>query len=585
MKIVSVQNAFVSGELSPNMYGRTNLDSYAKAAAQLRNVYVATQGGAYRREGLQFIDKTTLSQKNRLISFEFNTEQVYLISFVPGEMKVYKNDSLVTTVTGGPLAYLTASIIDTMNYTQSADTLLLAHPDLQSIRVSRTSDTNWVVDYVPFTNIPTYNFGSGNEPVISNTRGWPRSLAFKFGRLWLGGLKSRPQTLIGSVVGDFYNLNVGTALDDQCINVTIDDDRVNAIVNLFPGRTLQIFTTGGEFAIQAALTDPVTPGKIAEQLKKATLHGCNTTRPVSVDGATIFVEKNGNIVRQFVYNDLEQSYNSPNISLLSTHLVRKPTRMDLRGATEKLPADYVFFVNQDGTMAVLNILRDEQLLGWSLFETEGLFEDVCVVGGQVYATVLRNIGGNEVRYIEKFNDAYMTDAAKKAVVPVYANGVIGQTISIPATQWEGFRHLEGASVKVLGDRYVLADTVVQDGQIEASESANTIEVGLNFKAKVQTLPVELMVNGQDKAGDWKRLVSVNMRLLESRGVLVQQNNGTTYRPPYRVFGDNVLNRPVELYTGWKQVALGGIDRDSQITITQDDPLEFNLLALSINLGV
>jgi hypothetical protein len=585
MRVVSVQNAFVSGELSPNMYGRTNLESYQKSGAQLRNVYVTPQGGCPRREGLQYVDQTTNNAKNRLVSFEFNTEQVYLISYTPAEMKVYKNDQLVATVKTGPIANITAKILDEMNYTQSADTLILAHEDLQTANISRTSDTVWTAANVAFTNIPQYNYGAGNEAVFSVTRGWPRSVAFKFGRLWLGGLKSRPQTILASKTGDFFNLNVGTALDEDAINVTIDDDRVNAIINMFPGRTLQLFTKGGEFTIQAALTDPVTPGKIAEQLKKATLHGCNRTRPVSVDGSTIFVEGSGQVVRQFTYNDVEQSYNSPNISLLSSHLIRKPVRMDVRRATEAFPADYVYLVNSDGTMAVLNILRDEQLLAWSLFETDGRFEDVCVVGNDVYVTVQRNINGNLVRYIEKFNNSNLTDASKRQTVQVYSNGMLGQTISEPTTAWAGFGHLEGEEIKVLGDRFVLDNEVVTNGGIVSSESVLELEVGLNFKALVETLPAELIIGGQSKMGDYKRMVYANLRLLNSRGVIVKQKNGQVYKPVFRQFGESVLDKPVELFTGWKKVYLGGIDRDSQVIITQEDPLEFNLLALSIGLGV
>lgn len=585
MPMQTLQSAFVSGELSPEMFGRSTLESYGKGLAKARNVYIVPQGGAKRREGLQMIMRLPNDAAGRIAGFEFNTDQVYLMLFTPGEMRVLRNDALAAIVNTSPITSLTAEILDELNWTQSADTMLLAHEDLQTLKITRSSHTSWTATSVTFSNIPNYNYGSGNEPVISTTRGWPRSVAFKYGRLWLGGLGSRPQTILGSKVGDFYNLAVGTAQPDDAIDVTIDDDRVNAIRSMFPGRSLQIFTTGGEFTIQGALGDPITPEKIAEQLKKATLHGCNRARPVSVDGSTIFVEGNGYVVRQFVFNDLEQSYNAPNISLLSPHLIRNPKRSDVRRATENYPADYVYLVNEDGTMAVLNVLRDESLLAWSLFETDGYFEDVAVVGSDVYVIVRRNINGTWARFIEKLNPDHLTDCSLRKHAPVTCMGLSWLVTSTPQTQWTGFNHLEGVSVKVLGDGYILNDVTVTSGVVTASESVRSLEAGLNFSARLETLPIDMMIAGQNIAGDFKRLVDLKIRLHESRGVVVEQTNGESYRPAWRQFGEEVLNTAVSLFSGVKRVYLGGFERDTQVIITQDDPLEFNVLSLKIGIGV
>ena len=586
MKLKTYQAAFVSGEISPTLLGRTDKEFYFKSAAHLRNVYVLPQGGVKRREGLEYIARVTNDSPGRLISFEFNTEQAYLLLFTPGQMKVFKDDELVATVNTSPISNLTAAMIREMNWTQSADTLILVHKDLQPIKIVRgATHTSWTASAITFTNIPNYDFGSGNEPVISNTRGWVRSVTFKFGRLWLGGLGSRPQTLLASKVGDFFNLNEGTGLDDEAINITIDDDRVNAIRNLFPGRTLQVFTTGGEFVVQPSLGDPVTPGKIAEQLKKATLHGCSRTRPVSVDGATIFVEGSGYVVRQFVYNELEQSYNAGNVSLLAPHLVRVPLQMDVRRATEDFPADYVHLVNTDGTLAVLNILRDEQLLAWSLFQTDGLFEDVSVVGTQVYVIVQRTIQGLPVRYIEKFNPAHKLDSSLISATAVQSTGLPWHTMTSQQAGWSGWSHLEGKTVRVIGDDYVLDSETVVSGGFTTSEIVGTVEAGLDFKAKIETLPVEMVIAGQSESGQFKRLVSANLRLLESRGVVVEQKNGKRYKPAWRQFGASVLDKLAEVFTGWKKIYLGGFDRDTQLVITQEDPLEFHVLALNLEVGI
>lgn len=585
MKIETAQSAFVAGELDVSLYSRENLETYAKGLDKARNVYILPQGGAKRREGSQYIDRLTNDAPGRLVPFEFNTEQKYLHVYTAGELKVYKDDELQTVKQTSPLTNLTDSILDEMTWTQSADTLLLFHEDLQTMKITRTSHTAWTAVSQTFSNIPDYDFGSGNEDVISTSRGWPRSGAFKYGRLWLCGLKSRPQTILGSVVGDFFNLNEGTAQPDECINVTIDDDRVNAIRHAFPGRALHVLTSGGEFTIQASLGDAVSPEKIAEQLKKATLHGCNGARPVSVDGATIFVEESGLVVRQFVYNDLEQSYNAPDISNLSPHLVRNVKRMDVRKATENFRADYVYMVNTDGTMAVLNVLRDEQLLAWSLFETDGFYEDVAVVGQDVYVIVQRDINGSVRRYLEKFNPDHLTDCSVRQVSEVYSMGLPWLLTSSAKTSWSGFDHLNGKEVKVLGDDYILNSVTVSNGTVTASESVRELEAGLHFAARVKTLPASIIIAGQTYAARFKRLVYCAMQLIESRGVVVKQANGETYKPAWRQFGAEVLNTAVQLFTGKKKVNLGGYDRDAQVEMTQDDPLEFYVSGITLGIGV
>lgn len=592
-KVPFYVEAFVSGELAPIMFGRVGLASYAKSAAKLRNVYVTPQGGAFRREGLALAAETTTSQAGRLVSFEFNADQVYNIHFTPGQMKVYRQvagvDTLQATVSTAPIDLLTAGVLAAMTWTQSADTLILFHADVKTIEITRSSHTAWTAAHISFTNIPTYDFGSGAEATISATRGWPRCGGFSDGRLWLAGLKQRPQTMLGSTVGEFYDLDVGTGLDDECIDVTIANDRVNAILHLFPGRTLQIFTTGGEFVIQSALGDPVTPGKIPTQLKKMTLHGSNDSRPVSVDGATIFVERGGHVVRQFVFSDLEQSYNAPNISLLSPHLIDNPLRLDVRRATEDFAADYVYAVNADGTMAVLNILRDEQLLAWSLFETDGLFEDVSVVGNDVYVVVKRDIEGVVKRFIERLNPDHFMDCSVRTDRGL-TGGPIGLLLSLTvnntSTAWSGLSHLNGETVKVRGDGFVLNDEVVSGGAIVSSKAVTELEAGLNFAALIKTMPAVVEIQGKLTVGDYTRLVSANFLLHESRNVVVKANDSETeYKPPFSFFGSNVLDAPVPVFNGWKEVFLAGFSRQSQVTITQEEPLEFGVLAVKVEMEI
>lgn len=645
----TVQVGFTAGELDPVLLGRIDKELYYKGAALLRNVAVNPEGHITRRPGTEYIDTTTSSAASQSIEFEFNNIQTYLIVFTAGGFKVYKDDALQATITSAPISSLTADQVQEMKFVQSADTLLIFHQDVQTIKITRTSHTAWTAAYITYDSIPWFAFTGvstaepaftltlsavsgrdvtattsggttfsaasigqyiygkaggimritgytsgtvvtgqvevdfpavgpiaagqweyeiGYEPVWSATKGWPSCGTFHQNRLWVANSGNRPQTMWGSQVSKFYDFNVDQGNDDDAIDVTIDDNRVNAIRNLVSGRNLQVYTTGGEFYIPTEVGNPITPSKIL--IVKSTAHGSSNILPVSVGGATVFIENAGKVVREFIYNDLEQNYGAKNISILSSHLINAPVSSAVRQSTSDSPADYFYVVNSDGTMAVLNIAREQDLLAWSLWTTDGDFEEVTVLGQDVYVTVKRTIDGNTVRYIEKFNKLHFMDAS------------LIKTSGSPTTAWSGLSHLEAETVRVRGDDYILDSETVASGAITSSLDVSELEAGLDFTARAKTLPIEAILDNEQLAGDWKRLVSVNCRLNNTRNIVIKYGN-TRYVPSFTSFGSDVLDTPVQTFTGWKKVYVSGVERDVALEVTQDDPLELELLSLTVTI--
>ena len=133
------KNTFSTGELAPELWGRSDLNAYANGAARLRNVFIEPSGGVRRRPGIRLIDG--LDGPVRLIQFEFNTEQTYILAF--GEKKATVFENGVST-----LWFETPFGVehhDLLNWTQSADTLLVVHPDAPPVRISRTATGGWQV--------------------------------------------------------------------------------------------------------------------------------------------------------------------------------------------------------------------------------------------------------------------------------------------------------------------------------------------------------------------------------------------------------------------------------------------------------
>ena len=74
-----VQPSFAGGEISPSIAARVDLSKRAIAAELLENFIVKFTGGLDSRPGQKFVARTKNNDNVRLIPFEFNTEQTFVL--------------------------------------------------------------------------------------------------------------------------------------------------------------------------------------------------------------------------------------------------------------------------------------------------------------------------------------------------------------------------------------------------------------------------------------------------------------------------------------------------------------------------
>jgi hypothetical protein len=147
-----IKSSFTAGELAPEMLGRGDLRAYANGARRLRNVFLQPTGGLSRRPGLRHV--AVLPGAARLVAFEFNTEQAYLIVLVGGGYRVVLGDAVVAS----GAAPWTEAMLPHLAFTQSADTLLICHPALAPTRLTRTGHTAWTLTNWSWVNAPLFRF-------------------------------------------------------------------------------------------------------------------------------------------------------------------------------------------------------------------------------------------------------------------------------------------------------------------------------------------------------------------------------------------------------------------------------------------
>jgi len=554
-KVITLQTSFNSGVLDPRLAARTDLKQFYQGAEEAENVVTMPQGGIKRRPGLKYIAATASNNEARLASFAFNVEQTYLMVFTNNSVAVYKDGVHQANVS---TSYTTAQLFD-LQWTQSADTMILVHEAHAPMKLVRgSSHTSWTLSTISLSNIPQYNFGSGATNVWSNAAGWPKSATFYQARLWFGGSTKRPQTLWGSKTNDFFNFDDGTSLDDEGIDLTLDTDQVNAITSVYAGRHLQIFTTGGEFSIKDI---PITPAKVA--VRRETQFGSSKVPPKNIDGSVIFIDRTGKSIREFLFDYNEDAYTSGTVSLLASHLLNSPVDMDVSRGTANDDANYVYFINSDGTAAVFNSLRAQEVSGWTKWTTAGDIESVAVVVDDVYFVVKRTINGSVVRFIETLDPDTYTDANKTVTL-----GSAGTAVS-------GLTHLNGQESRIRVDGEVRANLTPSSGAITLAETGTVVEVGLNYTTTIKTMPLNMDFDDGPTLTRKKRIVKVIPNVYQSSGISI---NGD--RLIDRNFGLS-LNSPPTAYTGLKEMYLLGWTDLAQVTITQTDPTPMTILGLAI----
>lgn len=148
------QPAFTAGVLSPSLHARVDLAKYQTGLKQAKNMFVHAHGGASNRPGLEFIGEVKASaRKARLIPFEFNTEQTYVLEFGHNTMRVYRNGALVLDGGGAPYEIatpFTEALVGQIVFAQEADVMYLVTTSTEPRKLSRLADNNWTLSTVTF---------------------------------------------------------------------------------------------------------------------------------------------------------------------------------------------------------------------------------------------------------------------------------------------------------------------------------------------------------------------------------------------------------------------------------------------------
>jgi hypothetical protein len=458
--------------------------------------------------------------------------------------------------------------------TQSVNQYINAQPQGRA-RITRYVSSTVVeaITEYPFFNTTVIDAGRWElehnyEDVWSSTKGWPRTVTFHEGRLYFGGSKSRPSTIWGSKIGLFFDFVPSESLDDDAVEATLDTNDLNVITDIISSRDFQVFTTGGEFFVPQRDSDPITP--LTFTFKQVSRNGIKPgTRVQSVESGSVYIQRQGKSLNEFVFTDTQATYVTQRISLLSGHLLKNPQRIAMRRAASTDESDLLMMSNEtDGSMAVFSLMRSQQITSPSEFTTDGLFIDVGVDVNQIYCVTRRTFNSVNRYFVELFSDSIYTDCA-------FTGGSAGGVGS-------GLPHI-GKSINVICDGVPQGNETVSAGGAVTfdRESVTSYEVGLPVTVYVKTMPVDIKLQTGSRVAFKKRIVEINAVVKDTQHMTI--NNQPV---AFRLFDNPMLDEPEPTFTGIKRVnGVLGYSREQAIEVSQTLPLKMTLLGLDYRVAV
>jgi len=342
------------------------------------------------------------------------------------------------------------------------------------------------------------------EGMWSSRRGWPSGVVLHEGRLWWGG----KDKIAGSVSDAFYSYDPDYEGDAGPIVRSIGTGPVDDISWLMSLQRLVIGGQATEYSCRSSsLDEPLTPTNF--NLKTSSGQGAAPVRPLKVGATGIFVQRGGTRVYELAIDPQTYDYAANHLSAVNPE-IGKPRIM--RAAIQMQPEPRWHGVRSDGTAVLLMFDRSEQLICWSLVETDGDVVDVAVLPGstgtdedQVYYAVQRSINGATKVFLERWaTEDQCRPTAGVLTACRLADCHVTFTAGTATPIITGLSHLEGEQVVVWADgkdySYDTDDSTllytVASGQITLPVAVSSAVVGLRYvaqweSAKLTQVPVQM----------------------------------------------------------------------------------------------
>lgn len=157
-----IQNNFTHGELGRRLFSGTNLKYYYNSLSRARNVYVVPQGGVKKRHGTIYQETiSALSSEYKLAPYIVTSGTEFLLVIQVGKIDFYLvyTDGSLTYDQSVTVSAITSSNINTIQFAQHSNNMLIVHEDFQPQLLTYDDGTGvFSVSSYTFKIAPAYDF-------------------------------------------------------------------------------------------------------------------------------------------------------------------------------------------------------------------------------------------------------------------------------------------------------------------------------------------------------------------------------------------------------------------------------------------
>ena len=381
-----------------------------------------------------------------------------------------------------------------------------------------------------------------------------------------------------SASGDYENFEEGV-MDADAFSLAVSS--TNDIAWVKGTENLILATFGDVWKITSNKLDyPLTPTNYGIKYQFA-YGGCGI-QPESAGVALLYTD--GQKVREIIYAGDEQKFDAPDLTIMSEHLTANKAIVNT--AMQTHPDGILWCVLDDGSLICMVYERDQRVVAWAKIPIDGLVKSVCVLPGEyedeVYIAIKRTINGADVIYIEQFAPRVFGTSITDAF---FVDCGITMTTGTPTSTVSGLSHLEGKTVKVLGDGVVFDDAVVSSGAITTklagvTTTVSKAQVGLAYTSTLIPMKPYLRTREGTTQGSIVKVPRMGISFLNTAGA----KYGSSTSALFDIDFDNSMWSNVSDITGlyMEDVSVsvdGGFTRDNNLIISSVAPLPCTVRAL------
>lgn len=243
------------------------------------------------------------------------------------------------------------------------------------------------------------------EGAWSAVRGYPACVTFHERRLWFARTNYEPQKAWASKVFKYDDFALDTEADDDALNLALASNESNEIQWISSSKSLIAGSYGGNFIVGSGSAELTTPNNVSASNQINV--GCARIQPKKIGQLLYYVQRFATKLRELFYSFAEDSYKSPDKTVLSPHILGDGViDMDV----QQTPDPILYCVRTDGTLALFTREVDQEVQAWSRLTTDGTYTSIAIIPSQVYdydeawVTVERWINGSRKRYVELFEN-------------------------------------------------------------------------------------------------------------------------------------------------------------------------------------